>query len=167
MTGGRHMGKTNRGKIVLSKIFTLSNKIQIVGDRLETGITIKQFQLLETLSKNDPASMTITELSEALGSSRQNIKKMALLLEKQNYLVLSKDDTDGRIVRVALTEEGKNSLQQQAESDKEFINQLFDGFDDKLLKNMSKGFDKLSKNILLMEEKTNNPDVSQETIKPL
>ena len=145
------MGKQNKKNSILTRIFVLANKIQSVGDALGPAITMKQFQLLDALSKSEKTALTLTELADVVGSSRQNVKKMSLILEKQGYLLMSKDASDARILRVALTEKSADCLRERTQRDKEFIDDLFEGFDDKAIKSMTKNCDRLYKNVAAIE----------------
>lgn len=146
------MKNLTRKEILLNRLFTLSNKIQNLGDLLDSEITMKQGQMLEIISQYETGPIMITELSELIGSSRQNAKKMALLLSNQGYLSLTRDEKDARILRVALTEKGSLFCSSSRDADKRFLNSVFDGFTDKQLKGLIKNFDKVSKNIAKMEK---------------
>jgi DNA-binding MarR family transcriptional regulator len=119
---------------------------------LDSEITMKQGKMLEIISQYEAGTIKITELSELIGSSRQNAKKMALLLSNQGYLSLTRDEKDARILRVALTEKGIRYCSSHRNTDKRFLNNVFDGFEDKQLKGLIKSFDKLSKNVARMEK---------------
>lgn len=146
------MKNVTRKEILLSRLFNLSNKIQNLGDLLDSEITMKQGQMLEIINQYETGPIMITELSELIGSSRQNAKKMALLLSNQGYLSLARDEKDARILRVALTEKGSLYCSSRRDADKRFLNNVFDGFTDKQLKGLIKNFDKLSKNVAKMEK---------------
>jgi len=38
-----------------------------------------------------------------MGSSRQNVKQLALKLEENDYLKIEKDENDARVIRLKLT----------------------------------------------------------------
>ncbi len=148
------MKNLTRKEILLNRLFTLSNKIQNLGDLLDSEITMKQGQMLEIINQHENGPIMITELAELIGSSRQNIKKMALLLSNQGYLSLARDEKDARVLRVVLTEKGSLYCSSSRDADKRFLNSIFDGFTDKQLKGLIKNFDKLSKNVAKMEKNT-------------
>ena len=146
------MKNNARKEFILNRLFTLSNKIQNLGDLLDSEITMKQGQMLEILNQCENAPIMVTELAELIGSSRQNAKKMALLLSNQGYLSLTKDEKDARVLRVALTEKGMSYCSSRRDTDKRFLNNVFDGIEEKQLKSLLKTFEKLGKNVAKLEK---------------
>jgi len=70
------------------------------------GITARQWLLLAVLTKGFPGrSPSLSEAAEQYGSSRQNIKQIALGLEAQGYVRLVPDRDDARTTRIELTEQ--------------------------------------------------------------
>jgi DNA-binding MarR family transcriptional regulator len=68
------------------------------------GLTTRQWLLLAILHRAFPdRSPTLTEAAEAYGSSRQNVKQVALALEARGFLRLVADPRDGRAVRLERT----------------------------------------------------------------
>mgnify|MGYP000980172595 CR=1 FL=1 len=145
------MGKQDKKSNILASIFSLANKIQSVGDAMMPAVTMKQFQLLDTISKSQKLTMSLSELAFSIGSSRQNVKKMALILEKQGLLMLSKDKNDARVLLVGLTEQSAACLRERSELDGTYLNDLFDGLDNKTLKVLAKSCDRISKNVNAIE----------------
>ena len=69
------------------------------------GLTTPQWLLLAILTRGFPGrSPTLTEAAERYGSSRQNIKQIALGLETRGFLHLVPDAEDGRATRLVLTD---------------------------------------------------------------
>lgn len=69
------------------------------------GLTSRQWLLLAVLSRGFPGiSPTLTEAARAYGTSRQNVKQVALQLEARGYLDLLPDPADGRATRLVLTD---------------------------------------------------------------
>ena len=66
------------------------------------GLTSRQWLLLAVLSRS--ASPTLTEAARAYGSSRQNVKQVALQLAARGYLHLLPDPADRRATRLVLTD---------------------------------------------------------------
>jgi len=69
------------------------------------GLTSRQWLLLAVMERwfedQDP---TLTEAAARYGSSRQNVKQVALGLERRGYLRLVPDRHDRRATRIKLTE---------------------------------------------------------------
>jgi DNA-binding MarR family transcriptional regulator len=69
------------------------------------GLTSRQWLLLAVLTRGFPGrSPSLTEAAERYGSSRQNVKQVALGLEAHGYLRLVADPIDGRTTRLELTD---------------------------------------------------------------
>ncbi len=70
------------------------------------GLTTRQWLLLAVLGKWFPGrSPSLSETAERYGSSRQNVKQIALGLETRGFLRLVPDPTDGRTTRLEVTDQ--------------------------------------------------------------
>ena len=71
----------------------------------EMDLTTRQWLLLAVLTKWFPGrDASLTEAAERYGSSRQNVKQIALGLEARGFLRLVPDPADGRATRLRLTD---------------------------------------------------------------
>lgn len=69
------------------------------------GLSSRQWLLLAVLTRGFPGrAPSLTEAAERYGSSRQNVKQVALGLAALGYLRLVPDPLDGRTTRLELTE---------------------------------------------------------------
>ena len=67
-------------------------------------LTTRQWLLLAVLARGfGGRSPSLSEAAAAYGSSRQNVKQIALSLETRGYLRLVPDPADGRTTRLVLT----------------------------------------------------------------
>jgi DNA-binding MarR family transcriptional regulator len=132
---------------VFGTIFTLSNKLQLLGDKLDERLTAKQWLFLAGISNVENGAPTLSELAQHIGSSRQNVKKMALILEKQGFIVLHKDAYDARMLRVSLTDSCRAYLKQRDKIELEFMEEVFCGFTPEELSSLSGAIRKLEKNV--------------------
>ena len=131
-------------------IHILSNRLQTVGDRIDPTISAKQWFLLAVISKFNEKPPNIGDAAEALGTSRQNIKKMALILEKRGFLKLEKDSADLRSIRLFLTEKCGEYFKSREQQEHEYIERIFSGMDDEMLAALCSGIRKLAENIDIM-----------------
>ncbi|MDF2803210.1 MAG: MarR family transcriptional regulator [Anaerocolumna sp.] len=136
---------------IFGSIFTLSNKLQSLGDRFDHNLTIKQWLLLASIFKCDSDSPTISEVAALIGNSRQNVKKMILILEKEGFVSLIKDSNDARILRVRFTKNCQDYLLQREKKESEFLLKLFEEFNSSEIELLVKSISKLGKNISQME----------------
>jgi DNA-binding MarR family transcriptional regulator len=109
---------------IYGELFSLSNKIQTIGDREFPNITIKQHFLMITLGMFEKPP-TLKELSGLIGCSYQNVKRMADHLQKEGYLEIIQDCNDKR--KLLLVSTGK--IEKISNSNREktilFISQLY------------------------------------------
>lgn len=132
---------------VFGTLFTLSNKLQLLGDRLDPKLTVKQWLFLAGIMRCGHDAPTLSEIAARIGSSRQNVKKMALILEKQGFVNMNKDPFDARMLRVRLTDMCREHLKQREEMETRFIEDVFSGFAPSELSALSNLIKKLEKNV--------------------
>jgi DNA-binding MarR family transcriptional regulator len=77
---------------------------------------------------------------------------MSLILEKRGFVTVKKDNCDNRIVRVTITKQCEEYFNGIYERSKDFIENLFQGFDDEILKIFYNGFIRLENNVIKMED---------------
>lgn len=74
---------------IYGMLFSLTNRIQTIGDKEFGDITLKQHFVLVGLSMFEEAP-TLKSMGELIGCSYQNVKRMASQLEKKVILILCK-----------------------------------------------------------------------------
>ncbi|NLK95320.1 MAG: MarR family transcriptional regulator [Clostridiales bacterium] len=136
---------------IYSRIFLFSNKLQIIGDKFDLNITTKQWFLIAIIQSFNDEVPTISMIAERLGSSRQNVKKMAAILEKKGFVEIIKDKNDGRIQRVKVTEYCINYFKERKVKEEIYIDDLFQGFNEDMMKDFFNSMQLLEENILRME----------------
>lgn len=100
------MGKSLKWmkNLLFAGVFIQENRLHAVFDRYNE-MSCKQW-LLMSVCKAFPEPPDLSSLAEAMGCSRQNVKKLAQALEKDGYVTLEKSPTDGRSLLVRKTEKG-------------------------------------------------------------
>ena len=113
---------------IFGSIFLIAQRWQYIGDHYleEAGITTKQWLLMAVMAKLFEKPPTISEAAEALGSSRQNVKQIALKLQKKGFLKISRDASDSRILRLEATIKNKVFWEQRAEKDEKTVGKFFE-----------------------------------------
>ncbi len=111
--------------IIFGLIFMLSNRLQTIGDSFFKDISTKQWFVLLILGIMKGYSPTLNELSEAVGSSHQNVKQLVLKLEQKGYVELSKDTEDGRRLRIKSTLKSVEFNKAYHKKNTEFLDKLF------------------------------------------
>ena len=78
------------------------------------GVFIQENKL-HAISASFDAPPDLTTLAGAMGCSRQNVKKLAVNLEKAGYIKLVKSDADARALCVKMTEKGMKFAEYMAD----------------------------------------------------
>lgn len=145
------MDKKEQQAYILGAILTLANRLQVLGDKLDDQVTMKQWLLIAIILKSGSPAPTLSDVAEMIGSSRQNVKKMALILEKQGFVTLTKDSSDARMVRLQLTEKCMVYFAERSAREDQFMDALFHSFDTESTRGLYSGLTLLTDNITRME----------------
>jgi len=140
------MNELEQKAYIFGTIFTLSNKLQVLGDEFDKNITIKQWLFLVVISKfNEPP--TISEVANFIGYSRQNAKRIAAVLYERGYVTIVKDKNDARASRIELTSKCVEYFGKRDQREIEFLEKIFSGFDAEITSSVYKGLIMLEQNI--------------------
>jgi DNA-binding MarR family transcriptional regulator len=147
---------------IFATIFTLANKLQMLGDNFDKNITTKQWLFILGVSTFEKPPI-ISELATFIGFSRQNAKRIASDLQESGYVTLSKDKNDARALRIKLTPKCIAYFEKRDKPEIEFLQSIFTGFDNELTAGMYKGIVKLEANLkeFIKLENTNTEDDAQ------
>lgn len=137
---------------IFGSIFGLSNKLELLCNKIDPYMTIKQWFLICMIQNCGHPEPTISEVAHASGVSRQNVKKMALILEKQGFVKLNRDAADARILRLSLTPKCPAYFENRAQMEKQFMENLYRGLDDTSISSLHQGLMKLTENVFTMED---------------
>lgn len=143
------MSILDKQKYIFGSLFLLANKLQVVGDQYlgEEGMTTKQWFLTAMISQFYDAPPTLSEMAELMGSSRQNVKQLALKLQEKDFLTIKKDEKDARIIRLKLTEKSQIFWEKREKQDDEFIQDLFKNCNNEEINTVCNVFNKLFENL--------------------
>ena len=137
LNGYRELATTTewRKRLSFLSLFLYTNRLQTVCDKLDSSVSIKQWTLIIMVVqyKKPP---TLSQLSISLGCSRQNVKKLALVLEKKGYVKLERDEHDGRALVVKLTEKSRYYFATRSEVQKQILDIMFEKLNDEEIKNL-------------------------------
>lgn len=147
--------KLSQLQFIFGSLFLISNKLQVLGDNhlSQDDITIKQWFLTLIISQFKSSNPTLSEVSEAMGTSRQNVKQLALKLQEKGFLVIEKDKRDTRALRLSLTEKNQPFWNERQEKNNSFILELFNNLNKDEIDSIYSGFNKIYENINDMNEK--------------
>ncbi|MBS7528189.1 MAG: hypothetical protein PWP51_2459 [Clostridiales bacterium] len=136
--------KLTKKAYIYGAIFSLSNQLQLLGDRREELITTKQWFLLANVALFDDFELMLKDISKIVGTSSQNTKKIVNILVDKEYMIVKKEETDGRVLRIALTDNGKKYYEMRAEKEFQYLEALFDGLNDEAISSLYDGLRQFS-----------------------
>ena len=114
-------------KLLFSGVFVQENRLHAIMDRYLKEITCKQWLVMVVADAFD-APPDLSTAAKMLGCSRQNIKKLAVSLEKAGYVVLEPSEKDGRSLCVWITEKGKKIIENSKKMEEKVHRSLFRDF---------------------------------------
>lgn len=133
--------------VLLGSFLSFGNRLQKAVDRFYPEVSCKQFFLLMGLSVFKESPPTLNELSDLLGSSHQNIKQIAIKLEKNGFIKICQDTEDRRKLRVEQTEKLRNMGEQYQVKEKEFMDLFYQGISDEELEITARVIGRLEENV--------------------
>lgn len=132
-------------------MFVLANRLQLVGDSLIEDITTKQWFMLLAVSTSELPEPNISDIAQDLGSSRQNISRMAASLVGKGYITLHPCQSDRRSHCIRLTPKAEDKIAEVSRIGDEFISRLFHGISDDMVDCGAELFTRLLENLSEME----------------
>lgn len=129
-----------RMQAIFSSIFVLQNRMQTAGEKLQTQITMKQWLLL-AMAACCPEPRTLTNVGNLMGCSRQNIKKLALALEKKGFVRLLSSGNNS--VQIELTNKVSQYAEEMGERHLQSLKLLFSDFSEDEIKQLFNLYAKL------------------------
>lgn len=119
--------------LMFGLMFVLGNKLQVIGDSFYEEITSKQWFVLVMLNVLE-GTPTLSELSDSMGSSHQNVKQLVLKLQEKGYVQLFSDEVDRRKTRIRMTKACEELAQKYNEREGQFMKLLYQGIDKEKIK---------------------------------
>lgn len=99
-------------KACFNLLFTLANRLQTLFDHAIPEVSLRQFMVLSVL-RQSAESMNLSEMGAILGCSRQNVKKVAVLLEKKGLLEFCHQPGDARNLCLHATRQAEVWFQEE------------------------------------------------------
>ncbi|WP_310604093.1 MarR family winged helix-turn-helix transcriptional regulator [Anaerosporobacter sp.] len=130
----------HRMQAIFSSIFVLQNRMQTAGDKIQTQISMKQW-LLIAMTESCPEPRTLTNIGNLMGCSRQNVKKLALSLEKKGFVTMPLGSNNS--VRIELTEKVNEYAQEIGLQQMQTLKMLFADFNEEEIKQLFRLYEKL------------------------
>ncbi|MGG5369181.1 MarR family winged helix-turn-helix transcriptional regulator [Enterococcus sp. AZ196] len=126
-------GRDKQQRAIFASLFILSNRLQTSFDKVDPFITMKQFMVLVMIKQAPDKTLDLTSCGELLGCSRQNIKKLAIVLESKKLIMISRNSNDRRRTNLALTAKGEEYFQSVAQLHSKALGIIFEEYTDQEL----------------------------------
>lgn len=138
-------------KLLLSGVFVQENRLHAILDRYLQDMTAKQWLVLVVADAYD-VPPDLSTLGKMLGCSRQNIKQLALSLEKAGFAALVPSKSDGRSLCVISTEKGKQVIANSKNVEEQVHQALFRDFTEEDIGEYFRLSAKMMKGLQYLEE---------------
>ncbi|XID93734.1 MarR family winged helix-turn-helix transcriptional regulator [Paenibacillaceae bacterium WGS1546] len=148
---------------VFASLFLIANRLQVLGDRLDKHVTVKQWLLIAILFRSMPARLAVKDIARIVGATHQNVMQMARSLEGKGFLEISTDADDRRMKRIGLTQQCLEYFRTREDKETTFLNDLFNGFNGAELEQFHLFIERLMLNISAMEERSSGDGVERES----
>lgn len=135
--------RTGKENYILGAISLVSNELNNFGGEFLGEITFKQWFLLMMISKMEKGEKSINLIADFTGSTRQNVKKMLVPLEKKGFVKISGSEIDGRALSVQLTDKTYKFFYDNDGKMAKATERLFAAFSDAELDNFVQSFKKI------------------------
>lgn len=113
---------------ILLTLFSLTNKLQIQGDKYLEDMTIRQVPIIPIIFHAPDGKATINYIARNMGTSKQNVKQIVDAMERKGYLSVVPSDQDKRTVNVTITLGGEKAFRKCSERIDEFLANIFNSF---------------------------------------
>lgn len=113
---------------IYATLFSVANKIQIVGDKLLAKLTSRQLMAMIAVAHLPEGNATLNNIARKLGTTKQSIKQVIEIIERKGYVATSPSELDKRAVNVQITENGKKVMIECGERGIKYFETMFREF---------------------------------------
>ncbi len=140
-------------RAIFSALFIATNKLQTLFDKNIPQLSLKQFMLL-AIVRQSKEQLTFTQLGNILGCSRQNIKKLAEILEKKGFITIQQSPQDPRAMCIFPTAKVEQYFENDFSQYQEELKYLFEVYTEDEVATLFVLLSKLYAGIENLEKKT-------------
>ena len=99
-------------------------------------ITTKQWLMMIIIENAFTHDPSMQEVADALSTTHQNVKQLAIRLEDRGFLKIERDPDNRRILRLRTTDESRGYWEKRSPEDLKSIAALFEGLEDSEVKSL-------------------------------
>ena len=145
---------------IFGNLCQISNMLDTIGNDFLKDLTTKQWFFLACLSNLTDNPPTINEMACLMGSSHQNVKQIALKLEKKGFIEITKDEKDARSLRLLFTKKAMEYGNAFENKGAMFLSLLYKDFNNEDKNNFTVLTNKMLNTLKDMQETKNYMDIS-------
>ncbi|MFJ7666572.1 MarR family winged helix-turn-helix transcriptional regulator [Lysinibacillus sp. NPDC097195] len=117
-------------------LFSLSNKIQVKGDKYLEILTSRQYMAMLAIAHLPEDETTLNNIARKLGTTKQSAKQLISIIEKKGYVQIVASQKDKRAVNIKITKTGEQALLVVSEKGVYLLEELFQKFSTEELETM-------------------------------
>ena len=88
-------------------LFSVSNKIQVCGDKELRLMTSRQIMVLTAAIHLPKGGASLNRIAKKMGTTKQNVRQLVSAMEKKGYVSIVPSTTDKRAYSIEMTEVGQ------------------------------------------------------------
>jgi DNA-binding MarR family transcriptional regulator len=117
----------------------LSHRLEYIADSelKKDDLTTKQYLTVAVIENLYDHSPSISELAQSLSTTHQNIKQIALQLQKKGFIKIERDESDKRTWRLKVTEKNKAYWNSRAKEHEAIVRSFFASLSDSEIQTFS------------------------------
>lgn len=96
-------------------LFSLANKLQVNGDKYLDCLTSRQYMTMIAIAHLPGDETTLNNIARKLGTTKQSVKQIIDILEKNGYVEIKPSPKDKRAINIMITKSGKHTLMEASE----------------------------------------------------
>lgn len=109
-------------------LFSVSNKIQVQGDKELDAMTSRQVMALTAAIHLPKGGASLNGIAKKMGTTKQNVRQLVNVMERKGYVSVAASDTDKRAYSVEMTKEGEQVFVESYMRGMTFFEKLFHEF---------------------------------------
>lgn len=116
-------------------LFSLSNKLQICGDKYLGSLTSRQLMAMIAIDHLPKGQVSFNDIARKMGTTKQNVKQLISVLEKKGYVTIMPSERDKRACNIEITECGNSVFSECFSKGMAFFANIFNDFSEEELEN--------------------------------
>lgn len=113
---------------VISTLFSVTNKLQAVGDQYINRLTVRQLMVMIAIIHLPEDRANLNRIAQKLGTTKQSVRQPVTVLGNKGYVIMIPSEKDKRAVNVRITQKGREALLSCSKPSLEYFADVFHEF---------------------------------------